>query len=222
MRWSKAEPQFEWWRGGTLCQTVYTSLAFHGLEALALHPDPLVSVVLRGCTIGYAKSIDLAYNELLKGNVSDGEDCWLDHYGISVNMSDPFESVEEVLHQASSYVRSELDGLWELELENRLDMRMVGSSRENTADVKRLLSFLHSRHHAPVVRRIGTYEPSPTAQTYFANVSGCLRQCMPLPLTVAIKHDWAAVAQTYHDMACISALHDEVDWRVSDYLQGPC
>jgi len=90
-----------------------------------VHPDPLVSVVLRGFTIGYAKSIDLAYNELLKGHVSDGEDCWLDHYGISINMSDPFESVEEVLFHASTYVRNELDEPLASELGNRLEMRMV-------------------------------------------------------------------------------------------------
>jgi hypothetical protein len=59
--------------------------------------------------------------------VSDGEDCWLDHYGISVNMSDPFESIAEVLYQASTYVRNQTDEVWERELGDRLEMRLVSS-----------------------------------------------------------------------------------------------
>jgi hypothetical protein len=37
---------------------------------------------------------------------------------------------------------------------------------------------------------------------------------MPLPPSLRIKHDWDAVGQVYNDLNGISALQEEVDWRV--------
>ena len=65
------------------------------------------------------------------------------------------------------------------------------------------------------MRRVAAYEPSPTAQTFFVDVSTCLRQCMPLPPTSMVRHDWKAVEEVYHDFESIAGMHDEVGWRVS-------
>ena len=85
--------QYAWWSGGTLCQTVFTSLLYHNFERIDCQ-------ALRAYTIGFAKCVDLAYQELSRGHVNDGEDCWLDHYGISVNLADSTENVLELLDQA--------------------------------------------------------------------------------------------------------------------------
>lgn len=84
-------------------------------------------MVLKAYTIAYTKCIDLVYTELCRGNVKDGEDCWLDHYGVSVNLEDPAEAVMEVL--ASAYDRAEerISGPWSVEILKRLDVRSVST-----------------------------------------------------------------------------------------------
>lgn len=63
-------------------------------------------MVLRSYVLTYSKVIDLAYTELSKGNVMDAEDCWLEHYGLPVHMSnsvsDIIPDIEEALQWLSS------------------------------------------------------------------------------------------------------------------------
>lgn len=79
--------------GATLCDTVYTALYYH-------HADSISSLALRAYSLAYVKSIELVYEEFAKGYVSEGEDVWLDHYGISVKMTDTTEDILEVLEEA--------------------------------------------------------------------------------------------------------------------------
>ena len=74
----------EWHAGYTLPQTVYTCMYMHHLEVIdAEHlnrfhdivpwskarPSKLVSLVIRAATFGMVKCCDLAFRELVKGNV---------------------------------------------------------------------------------------------------------------------------------------------------------
>jgi hypothetical protein len=70
---------------------VFTALPYHNFNL----PAPL-----RAYAIAYAKCVDLVYHELSKGHVTDGEDCWLDHFGLSISMADPVENVIELLEQS--------------------------------------------------------------------------------------------------------------------------
>lgn len=54
----------------------------------------------------YCKSIDLAYNELAKGHVTDGEDCWLDHYGIGLHLVDLVDDVVDVADEVLDWLEN--------------------------------------------------------------------------------------------------------------------
>ena len=69
----------------------------------------LVTLVLRTFALAYSKTIDLVYSELSKGHVSDGEDCWLDHYGLPVQMTDSVPDIDNALDQALGWL-DEYDG----------------------------------------------------------------------------------------------------------------
>ncbi len=67
-------------------------------------PYQLITLVLRGFILAYSKTVDLAYSEFSKGHVLDGEDCWLDHYGLPVQMTDPVDEVLDVLDQSLNWL----------------------------------------------------------------------------------------------------------------------
>lgn len=108
-----AARELAWHRGGTMAQTLFTSLHYH--NALDLAPNisprdesfPIVEtscVALRAFVLAYAKSIELAYYLLLDGGAvaRDGEDIWLDPYGIPL---DTTESPEEVVGYVEGVIR---------------------------------------------------------------------------------------------------------------------
>jgi hypothetical protein len=97
--------------------------------------------VLRAFVLVYAKSIDLAYTELAKGHVRNGEDILLDHYGIAVQMEDPVEDVLDVVHLALNWLKSEsesgydylailipVEEIWRIGMMERLICRSVGAN----------------------------------------------------------------------------------------------
>nr|XP_018260302.1 uncharacterized protein I303_07220 [Kwoniella dejecticola CBS 10117]OBR82460.1 hypothetical protein I303_07220 [Kwoniella dejecticola CBS 10117] len=106
--------EIEWYRGATLCQSVYTALLYHNPQHLAgpsRYPHDnelsgLIQLVLRSFTLLYCKAIDLAYAELAKGHVRDGEDCWLDHYGVPVRMNDAIEDVVGLADDALEWLET--------------------------------------------------------------------------------------------------------------------
>ena len=184
---------------------MYTSLAYHNIELLTDHPHPDISIALRAFSIGYAKCIDLAYNELCKSHISDGEDCWLDHYGLSINMVD---SVEAVLTLMSHAVEQILDET----LRQRLGQRMVclvpiASSHQS------LLMFLSQGQPPQLLHSLSRC----AATDFFADVSGRLRQCMPLPPIAVntLSETWTSMRGTFFDLQQVAERRGESDWRVS-------
>ncbi|KAK6908449.1 hypothetical protein I203_102450 [Kwoniella mangroviensis CBS 8507] len=125
-----------WYRGATLCQSVYTALHYHNPHHLAGPPQGtdtdhrsyLVHLVLRAYVLLYCKSIDLAYTEFAKGHVRDGEDCWLDHYGVAVRMSDPVEDVVNLANEALEWLEHQYSPVsyhWSDQMSKRLIHRRV-------------------------------------------------------------------------------------------------
>jgi hypothetical protein len=91
-----------------------------------LDTKDVLKFALHAFAIAYGKCIDLAYNELGRGNVKDAEDCWLDHYGISVDMEDTLENVLELLRAAYDMVHEKVNEPWREEILRRFDTREVG------------------------------------------------------------------------------------------------
>lgn len=89
-----------WHHGATLCQTVYTSLHFLNIEHI---PQAELHLILRSYVLAVAKSIDLAYSEMNLGRILDGEDCFLDHFGLSVHLEDPTADILTLLSEAMSW-----------------------------------------------------------------------------------------------------------------------
>ncbi|WWC73692.1 uncharacterized protein I206_107664 [Kwoniella pini CBS 10737] len=123
--------EIAWYRGATLCQSVYTALLYHNPQHLAgpsRYPSDdqmsnFIYLVLRAYTLLYCKTIDLVYTELAKGNVRDGEDCWLDHYGVPVRMNDPTGDLVSLANEALQWLESDncqMDPYWREQTINRL------------------------------------------------------------------------------------------------------
>lgn len=175
-----AAREVAWLRGGTLAQTVFTSLHYH--NALDIVPsrapsDPAylaaysACAALRAFVLGYAKGIELAYNALCDANgvARDGEDIWLDPYGIPLETS---EGVPDVLAYLDGVVRwlaqrdvysgvvrrLRLRGQWIAALQLRLQPGCDGDLGTDAEDVNP--------------------EPVPWA---FDDIASLLRQNMPLP-----------------------------------------
>ena len=117
--------QVAWHQGTPICQCVYSSLYYHNfqllftgydsgaaqlLSKLSLEdtdaPSELITVVLKSYILSYRKTLDLVFVELAKGNVVDGEDCWLDDYGLGVTLTDEVEEVLELGDVAEEWLRS--------------------------------------------------------------------------------------------------------------------
>jgi hypothetical protein len=75
----------------------------------------------RAFVFAYLKTVDLVYVELAKGHVSDGEDCWLDHYGLPVHMSDSVDKIVYQMDLAMDMLHDDYP-----ELLSRLEIRRVG------------------------------------------------------------------------------------------------
>lgn len=106
---------------------MYTSLYYHNFQLLfqprtqasttelvsqlaledSTTPPGLITTVLKSYILSYRKTLDLVFVELAKGNVIDGEDCWLDDYGLGITMQDEIEEVLELGAVAQRWLSSE-------------------------------------------------------------------------------------------------------------------
>lgn len=66
----------------------------------------LLSQILRAYLLLYCKTIDLVYTELSKGNIIEGEDCWLDHYGLPIKVNDDVEAIVEFANEALAWLEN--------------------------------------------------------------------------------------------------------------------
>ena len=236
--------QVSWYQGATLCQTVYTSLYYHNIEYLNRPPsdNQLVTLVLRAYTLAFAKTIDLAYDELSRGNVTDGEDCWLDHYGISVHMTDSVNDAVELLELAEKWLLLQTG---KSESTRQSDHRLPilrcwttfsnkkGSVKgrprillilfqnflvELASSVKQplLSSDIDFKHlHNLTLRSKLVQCPSSEASGSFCSVSSCLRQCMPLPPKKAMSHEkaWTELRGLIQGFQELERLKSASEWE---------
>ncbi|WWC92805.1 uncharacterized protein L201_007764 [Kwoniella dendrophila CBS 6074] len=208
--------EMAWYRGATLCQSVYTSLLYHNPQHLAQpvewsasETSQLVNVVLRGYVLLYCKTIDLAYSEFAKGNVRDGEDCWLDHYGIPVRMSDPVNDVISLADDALNWLEGDgcqVSSQWRQQLISRMIVRRISISPSSILRVIRIAA-----DNITV-----SSMPSNAAKAAFDNaIPSYLRQHMPLP-----SIDQPNSTETLHEMRqlvdtliSIEAIEEEGSWE---------
>lgn len=127
-----------WHRGQMLSQTVLCSMLYHlvenqyavmpSLELLDQHS--LVAHLLAHYTILYRQCIDLAYNELAKGTVKEGEDCMLDHADMPLQSCETVERACECTVQLLGLLSHDLDShdTWTRQLLLRLRIRGVSSA----------------------------------------------------------------------------------------------
>lgn len=110
--------ELAWHQGGTLAQTVYTSLHYHNTLLVSprverTHPDfpalEACTAALRAWVLGYAKSIEVAYHALLDANgaARDGEDVWLDAYGIPIETTETADEVATYLESETAWLAAD-------------------------------------------------------------------------------------------------------------------
>ena len=130
--------QIAWYSGGNLCQTVFTSLYYfnsHHMYPSTSSSNELVTLVLRAFVLAYRKMIELAYDELAKGHVIDGEDCWLDDYGLSSQVTESVDEVIDIVDQALDWLE-QYDGESAYVFRSLTDRRLgarLGQSPGNSA-----------------------------------------------------------------------------------------
>ncbi|KAI6098028.1 Mak10 subunit, NatC N-terminal acetyltransferase-domain-containing protein [Pisolithus croceorrhizus] len=111
--------EIAWHTGYTLSQTVFSFLYVHALPDIdpdtisPHHHDPdrarpveLVSVVLRASVLGLLKCCDLAWRELVKGNVYDCEDWQSDKCDVPMSEAFPASRILGILDEACVWVRN--------------------------------------------------------------------------------------------------------------------
>ena len=125
--------------------------------------DRLVTLVLGSFGMAYGKTIDLAFGELGKGHMRDGEDCWLDQYGLPLQVPDSVEAIIALLDEALDWL-NEYDGKyayfdigssldpWFTDLSHRLEIRRVSFSAVIWLIARNFCLTSTTRHHPlPVV-----------------------------------------------------------------------
>ncbi|RSH93283.1 hypothetical protein EHS25_007637 [Saitozyma podzolica] len=196
-------------------ETVYTSLYYHNPGEIA--PTTPVTSALRAYVLAYCKTIDLAYTELSKGHIYDGEDCWLDHYGLPVQLSDSVGDINHILDMAIE--EADVEGL--APLAHRLSFRKgllnafaehTGSATETNLEYDP--SFLES-----ITIMIAPVEASSRARGSFdTRMPSHLRQNMPLPAVAIPSHSetWKAMGGINSRLKALAALlstSDPMDWE---------
>ncbi|WVW86924.1 hypothetical protein I302_108979 [Kwoniella bestiolae CBS 10118] len=193
-----------WYRGATLCQSVYTALHYHNPHHLAgpsNHPideqhSYLIYLVLRAYVLLYCKSIDLAYAEFAKGHVRDGEDCWLDHYGVAVRMSDPVDDVVSLANDALGWLESEectLSDQWREQITKRMVFRRSSDAAKAAFD-HAIPSYLRQNMPLPDFQQ-------PNRVASWNDFKAMIDDLIKVAELVVRKDSWDSW-QTRFDLAC--------------------
>lgn len=128
-----------WYKGQLLSQTVLCGLLYHHVEQEYISvPDPdtlleqhrLVAHLLLQYAIIYRQCIDLAYTELAKGNIREGEDCMLDHADMPLQSCETISATGACVRETIDSVRQCVTGdVWTDQLLYRLSCRAVSVLR---------------------------------------------------------------------------------------------
>lgn len=133
--------EMAWHAGYTLSQTVFSFLYVHALPDIdpdtisrshhhdsdRTRPFGLVSVVLRASVLGLLKCCDLAWRELVKGNVYDSEDWQSEKCDVPMSETYPVSRILGILDEACIWVRNSprVRSTWRTALSHRLVLRKV-------------------------------------------------------------------------------------------------
>ncbi|OCF31726.1 hypothetical protein I316_06533 [Kwoniella heveanensis BCC8398] len=217
--------ELAWYRGASLCQTVYQSLYYHNPHHLAgpcRLPESqslLLTLVLRAYVLLGCKTVDLAYSEFAKNHVSDGEDCWLDHYGVPVRMSDSVDDVDQLANDALNWLEGDTNEVpleWREQLVKRIVFRR--SFMRYLDCVPRLSA--RSMSNVRIMRLASeniknTGPSSERVQSVFdPNIASALRHNMPLA-EVEIPtsaETWESMRYFANDLLSIEVLLQEGTW----------
>lgn len=227
--------EISWYRGATLCQSVYTCLYYHNLYLMdpsfepkqSTQEDVFSSQILRAYLLLYCKTIDLVYTELSKGNTVEGEDCWLDHYGLPVKVNDDVETIVEFANEALAWLENvkadSLDSFGE-QLINRLVFRRnylryldCAASVDISLEQTLLVMRLTAQDTSP-----SAIQPSEITRLGFdPKIPSYLRQCMPLPefRQPTFKQSWECMINMTEELLHVERLlgtGDWIQWKVSE------
>ncbi|KAL1406283.1 N-alpha-acetyltransferase, non-catalitic subunit [Vanrija albida] len=194
--------ELAWHRGGTLAQTVYTSLHYHNTLLIAprversheAYPQlEACTAALRAWVLGYAKSVEVAYHALLDANgaARDGEDVWLDAYGIPIETTETADEVATYLENETAWLASDAQRAvdpWWANVLLRLRFRA---------------QWLDALRHRPSRLDLDGLRLSTDAvPAAFDTVTPFLRQNMPLPTVTPPGHEetWRAFIGAADDL----------------------
>ncbi|OXB36847.1 hypothetical protein J007_03411 [Cryptococcus neoformans] len=220
--------EISWYRGATLCQSVYTCLYYHNSYMMDPSFEPrqlteegvLLSQILRAYLLLYCKTIDLVYTELSKGNTIEGEDCWLDHYGLPIKVNDDVEAIVEFANEALAWLENvkadSLDAFGD-QLINRLVFRRnylryldCAASVDISLEQTLLVMQLTAQDTSP-----SAIQPSEIIRLGFdPKIPSYLRQNMPLPefRQPTFKQSWECMINMTEELLHVERLMDTGDW----------
>lgn len=221
--------EISWYRGATLCQSVYTCLYYHNLHLTnpsfvtrqLTQEDLLLSQILRTYLLLYCKTIDLVYTELSKGNIIEGEDCWLDHYGLPIKVNDDVEAIIEFANETLVWLENvktkpALDGFGD-QMINRLVFRRnylryldCATSVDISLEQTLLVMQMVAQDTCP-----SAIQPSEITRLGFdPKVPSYLRQSMPLPefRQPTFKQSWECMMNMIEELLHVERLMATGDW----------
>ncbi|WVQ74990.1 hypothetical protein IAR50_004598 [Cryptococcus sp. DSM 104548] len=218
--------EVSWYRGGNLCQSVYSCLYFHNVYMIQAPSEYLatetllIRLVLRAYVLLFCKSIDFAYTELAKGNVYEGEDCWLDHYGVPLRVSEDTDTIVAVADDALGWLESDECQL-PVSIKDQLVYRLVfrrnflqyvDASTLSASSAKQILLVMKL-----AADEIRPSDPlSDVAKTAFdASMSAYLRQSMPLPefRQLDFEKSWNELKGMVRDLLRVETLLEDGGWN---------
>ncbi|KAH7102691.1 Mak10 subunit, NatC N-terminal acetyltransferase-domain-containing protein [Auriculariales sp. MPI-PUGE-AT-0066] len=187
--------EMTWHSGSSLAQSVLTIQHMHHIQKL--HPDVLprrkssswdrrpehVGLVLRAGVLAFVKCIDLAWRELSKNNVHDGEDWHSEKFEVSLCEAVASATVVDSLDEALAWLRKEhryismspqpTQGeqdllLWYTLLVQRLELRralLLALSRNLPSEGEELRVIVHDAETQLDLIRQSPPPPEPTADS---------------------------------------------------------
>ncbi|EJD06227.1 uncharacterized protein FOMMEDRAFT_166473 [Fomitiporia mediterranea MF3/22] len=201
--------EMHWHAGNALAQTVYTCLYMHHLSTInhdVIHPRALaaftdkrlpvqlISLVIRAGMIGMVKCCDLAYRELIKGNVHDCEDWQGEKSDTSLLESMTPQRVIGLLEEAEIWLTLDevvdLPFRYELLIRIRLRKALV---RLFSLEVPQKMPFVvpllaETRHLLAKIKQHSIDSPADGSPAYAAfdpRITRRLHSIMPMrPLTI--------------------------------------
>ncbi|KAL0249926.1 hypothetical protein I308_103229 [Cryptococcus tetragattii IND107] len=205
-------------------------LKYHGIEEQ--HSASLFTLILRTYLLLYCKTIDLVYTELSKGNIIEGEDCWLDHYGLPIKVNDDVEAIIEFANETLVWLENvktkPLDGFGD-QMINRLVFRRVSDMIFFEAHKQNYLRYLDcatsvdiSLEQTLLVMQMVAQDTCPSAIQpseitrlgFDPKVPSYLRQSMPLPefRQPTFKQSWECMMNMIEELLHVERLMATGDW----------